>query len=242
VDVHVVTATYGNYPVVRECVESWLPLPVGWKLWVYDSKVSAFDGTKDYVRGVCERAKGTYIDDGRNRLHPSAIEEVLKHIRSGWMLLLDSDAKLVDRSFYDWVNNKIADSGNKMWGHVARCEPRIIKDHRGYRLVLPRAFAWLVLIECEFIVRHRLSFDAVEIRGKRISGSLPGTLVPELASGQQDVHVFGDTGWQVLWKALGMGVFGEMPERIWRCWEHRGAASRCWRETNEAQLKQRGLT
>ncbi len=241
IEVHVVTATYGNCSIVRECMESWLPLPVGWKLWVYDSKVSAHDGTREYVRSICSKVDGTCIDDGRNLLHPLAIEQLLVHIKSGWILHLDSDAKLLDRSFYDWVAADPPRSRNKQWGRVTRCEPRMDEHPRGYRLVLPRAFAWLMLVDRGFLLEHELRFDGVGIRGRRDGGFLPKTVPEAVASGKEEIQVFGDTGWQIFWQALGMGVFGEFPDRAWCCWEHKCGASQKWKNINEPQLKQKGL-
>ena len=240
-EVNIVTATFGNLPVVRECMESWLPLPAGWKLWVYDSRASELDGTKEYVKDACARAGGTCVDDKRNLWHTLAINELLKHIHSGWVLHLDSDAKLLDRIFYDWVASEIPASKNRQWGRVTHCDPVFAKDPRGFRMVLPRAFAWLMLFDQGFMRQRGADFEGIGIRGRKIGGKIPGEVSKEVHSGAEDVLVFGDTGWQLFWEALQADVFGVMPDHAWNCWQHKRGASQQWKTANEVELKHRGL-
>lgn len=237
----IISAIYGNLPVVKECMDSWFPLPKNWNLIVYNSKISDLDGTTEYLKQKQAEQNFTILEDDKTRAHTSAVRQLMKHVESEWILHLDSDAKLLDKSFFDWVETTEAQRLKyKVWGRVT---PRISSkiDNRkvikGNMLYLPRCHQWLLLFEKKYMVRKNINFDDIAIEGKvRSSNSHLVSIdnVTNYDSGD-DILVFGDTSWQLFWESIGDDAFKIFPDKGYNCWQHLNNKSCEW-EKNNADL------
>ena len=69
----IMCAVTGNLPVVKECIDSWLPLPENWELYIYKSKFTIIDGTSEYLESKKSERGITIIEDGEHRSHVWAL-------------------------------------------------------------------------------------------------------------------------------------------------------------------------
>lgn len=241
--VTIVTSVFGNLEVVKSCISTWFPLPIGWELIVYDNKVSEIDGTSLYLDEMQKIHKFKLIRDGKIRSHPDAINFVMKDIQTDWVLHLDSDVELLDKKFYDWAKNTIGKVKHKAWGIVERYNASKFKQYpetsNYYTLHLPRCASYVLLFNKNFYDEKRLDFGNTTIEGGKIirgRGELINSEenVPENGM----IRITGDTAWKIYWEFGKYGMFSEFTGEIWKCWDHKQASSRKWMAENLKKIKE----
>lgn len=242
----VISAIYGNLPVVRECMDSWFPLPSNWNLIVYNSKISDLDGTTEYLKQKQSEHGFVILEDGQTRAHTSAIRKIIKHVNGDWILHLDSDAKLVNRSFFGWVENAQPQFNKyKVWGRVtprisAKIDNRIeLKDI----LYLPRCHQWLLMFEKKYFIDKNISFDDVIINGILASPNSHMISRDDKITYQvgDNIKIFGDTSWQLFWESIGDDAFRSFPSEVYNCWQHLNNKSCQWERDNINIINNAGI-
>lgn len=226
---------FGNLPVVKQCFESLYPLPENWDLIVYDNKVSEIDGTKQYLVDQQKIKNFTLIDENKILMHPPAIKVLVDNSKADWILHLDSDVELKNRNFLKWVEHVILFEQKKVWGRLQNYGvSRIIPypDMGVSMFHLPRMHAHVMLFEREFVVQRNIDFDVMTISGKLTYGTARSSTTGNFVDGNTNLRVNGDTAWQLYWESHFRGLFGTIPDNIWRMWEHKEASSRNWAEKN----------
>jgi len=246
--IDIISATYGNLPIVKECLETWFPLRTNWKAHVYDSKASELDGTKEYLHSRKNELGFNLIDDGRILTHSQAIEELLKYSTADWVLHLDSDVKVLDKGVFEWIENTINTTSNKVFGRIDDRHFSPHFDHYAkdgnYRFCLPRTASWILLFERKFINDHKLSFGNMDLR----FSATPSTNIMNLAiahkvdpkTGQivapTTLNVLADVSWQLFWESYRYEVFEKIPKDIWDKFDHKHGGSRKWHADNRDAL------
>ncbi len=238
----IITSIYGALPVVKECVDSWFPLPENWNLIVYNSSVSSIDGTTEYLRQKQREYNFTLIEDGQTRSHTSAIKTILPKVKGDWILHLDSDAKLLDRSFFSWAENVAKTKKHKVYGRVhTRISARIDIREKYFNMnvanemYLPRCHQWLMLFEKKYFIQKNISFDDIIMTAKIIShgkklASQDGTKNYQYGD---EIFIFGDTSWQLFWESIGDDLFCSFPDNAYNCWKHLNNQSCEWERANK---------
>jgi hypothetical protein len=240
----IISSVFGNLPIVKECMDSWFPLPENWNLYVYDSKVSELDGTRDYLLTKKTQERFNLVEDGRVLTHTDAVKELLKHSTADWILHLDSDIQILDKNFYSWIQDKVNNTDKVLFGqidyrHFNPCFNHYAKDGN-YRFCLPRTASWILLFNRKFIDDNNLSFSNMDLRmnvGEKtfISNlSIKHKKDPET---KQDIlpttlNVLADVSWQFFWEAYRRDLFEKIPDDIWNMCHHKHGASRTWHANN----------
>lgn len=242
----IISAIYGNLPVVKECMDSWFPLPPNWNLVVYNSKVSDLDGTTEYLKQKQLEQGFTILEDDLARAHTSAIRKLLNHVDGDWVLHLDSDSKLVNRHFFDWIETtKLQRIKYKVWGRVT---PRITSkiDNRPEcknLMYLPRCHQWLLMFEKKYLLTNKISFDDVLINGTLATTN--GNIISRddviTYKVGDSIRIFGDTSWQLFWESIGDDVFISFPEEGYNCWQHLNNKSCQWERDNITIINNAGI-
>lgn len=242
--VDIISATYGNLKVIRECIDSWFPLPENWNLYVYDSKVSSIDGTKEYLKTKSEKDGFHLIEDGRVLNHGDAVAELLKRSKSEWVLHLDSDVEILDRGFFEWIQTTINSTDKKLFGQI---DPRHLDpsfSHYGkddnHRFCLPRTASWILLFNRKFIDENRLSFSNMDIRFSAENGTSIKNLFARYKRDPdtkeiiqpKTFNILADVSWQFFWEAYRQDLFEKIPNEIWNMCDHKNGSSRTWNVLN----------
>jgi len=244
----IICATYGNLPMVKECIETWFPVPEGWNVYIYDSQASELDGTKEYLRAAKDIFGFNLIEDGRILTHSVAIEELMKKSKSEWILHLDSDVKILNKKVFEWINEKINNTNAKLLGQI---DPRHFTPYfnhyatdGNYRICVPRTASWIMLFQRKFIDEHELSFSNMDLRfpvsspnnmmnlsiNHKIDKSTNRVVSPKT------MNVLADVSWQVFWEAYRQDAFEKIPNEIWNMFEHKHGGSRTWRAKNKHMI------
>lgn len=242
----VISAIYGNLSVVKECMSSWFPLPPNWNLIVYNSKISDLDGTTEYLKQIQKDHNFLILEDGQTRSHTSAVRKLLKHADGDWILHLDSDAKLINRSFFGWIEaTKLQRIKYKVWGRVPNRVSSKIDNRPEFKdvMYLPRCHQWLLMFEKKYILEKNINFDDILIEGK--IGSYNSHLesedrVVKYQTGDF-VKIFGDTSWQLYWESVGDDAFINFPLDGYNCWRHLNNKSCQWERDNITIINNAGI-
>lgn len=240
--VTIVSSIFGSLEMVKSCLSTWFPLPIGWELLLYDNKVSEIDGTSEYLNEMQKIHKFKIIRDGEIRSHPDAINVLMKEVKTDWVLHLDSDMELLDKKFYKWVENILVNDKMKAWGIVEKYNASKFKQYpetsNYYTLHLPRAAPYALLFSKKFYDDKKIDFGNIVIEGGKIvrgNGEIINSteFVPENSM----IRITGDTAWKIYWEFNKHNVFGHLPLDIWQCWKHREASSRNWMKENSNKIK-----
>lgn len=242
----VICAVYGNLPVVKECMDSWFPLPPNWNLVVYNSRISDLDGTTEYLKQKQLEQGFVILEDSLTRTHTSAIRKLLSHVDGDWILHLDSDAKLVNRHFFDWITaTKPQRAKYKVWGRVTDRISSKIENRPECKnmMYLPRCHQWLLMFEKKYLLRNKISFDDVIINGTLATSngnmiSDDGVITYKVGD---SIRIFGDTSWQLFWESIGDDAFISFPEEGYNCWQHLNNKSCEWERENINIIKNAGI-
>lgn len=241
-NVTIISSIFGNVEIIKSCVESWFPVPMGWEVCLYDNKVSEIDGTSEYLDELSKKYKIKIIRDGQIRSHPDAINILMDHVKTEWVLHLDSDMELLDKKFYTWAENTVGKDKTKAWGIVEKYNSSKFKKYSEtenyYTLHLPRAAPYALLFNKTFYDSKNIDFGNIVIEGGKIirgRGEIFQTseLVPEGSM----IRVTGDTGWKIYWEAFRHDVFCNISGDVWGCWSHKEASSRKWMAQNSEKIK-----
>ncbi len=237
----IITSLYGTLPVVKECIDSWLPLPPNWNLIVYNSAVSSIDGTTDYIRQKQKEHNFLLIEDGKTRSHTSAIKTIIPSIDGDWVLHLDSDAKLLNKFFFLWAEATAKSKKYKVYGKVDKrisariaIRERYIHNNTVNEMYLPRCHQWLMMFEKEYFIQKNISFDDIIMTAKITShgkklASQDGTKNYDHGD---EIFIFGDTSWQLFWESIGDDLFCSFPDEAYNCWKHLNNQSCKWDRVN----------
>lgn len=218
--VDIIIPVCGNLPIVKECFESLFPIPENWGVIVYNSAMSDIDGTTQYLTEKQKELKFEIIDERITVLHGRAVLSLLAKSTAAWVLHIDSDAKLLDRKFYPWVEEAIVREKFKVRGRVDGREPMPdLQTTAAARLL--RTQSWNVLFERRYVDRFKLNFSP-----KRIEGTAE---VKNMANNR--LLIWGDTSWEYFWKASKDDLFGRYPDDIWACWEHKNHSTVNWKKS-----------
>lgn len=225
--VDIIVPVCGAIEAVQECIESLYPLPENWELIVYLNKMSEIDGTTKYILDKQKELKFKLIDEGVNVRHGQAVKSLLKHSSAPWILHLDSDSKLLDRNFYDWVEYAIHNEKFKVWGRVDTVEPMPeFKKNGSVRML--RTQSWNLLFERKYILDNGLNFsDSAKIEAECTMPNIPN----------KKMIIWGDASWEYFWKASRDDLFGRYPDNAWKCLEHKNHTTIKWRKTNALKIK-----
>jgi len=223
--VDVVIATMGNLEVVKEFLESLYPLPDQWKVYIYDSNASQIDGTKQYLVEKQKELGFTLIDDGVDSAHGLAIEKLIAKSTSPWILMLDSDAKLLDKKFYSMAESVINEQKFKVWGRVDRTSP-LPDIYKTPRVKLLRTYSWNLLFERKFFIDNKLTVSPHRLEHN----------ITKDNGARENLLIWGDTSWQLFWVSSTKDLFGRYPDDMWGCWEHKDHSTVNWRAANREQL------
>lgn len=236
--IDIIIPVFGNLPVVKQCFESLYPLPEGWNVIVYDSKVSEIDGTKQYLIEQQKIKNFTLLDDNRILSHPDAMQLLFDNTKSDWILHLDSDVELKNKDFFKWAEYVVTFDRMKVWGKYQHYGTYLV-PHEGSEIFhLPRMHAHVLLFEKKFVIDRNIIFDTMIISGKLIwgRGILSNTKKPVDHRSNINPKVVGDTAWHLYLESHSHGVCGDIPNNIWRMWDHKEASSRNWAVTNASEI------
>lgn len=223
--VDIIIPVCGAFDVVKECLESLYPVPENWGVIIYLSKISKIDGTSDYLFKKQKELKFKLIDGDLDANHGKAVRALLKESRAPWVIHLDSDAKLLDRRFYSWVNEVIKKEKFKVWGRVDGREPMPVLQ-KSAKIRLLRMQSWNVLFEREYIESNNLEYGPTTIQGKAEADKVDS----------KELFIWGDTSWEYFWKASRDDLFGRYPDDMWACWEHKNHSSVDWKKANAVEI------
>ena len=232
----VIASIFGNLEVVKECMDSWFPLPKNWDLIVYNNQVSDIDGTSEYVRKKQEEYKFLLIEDGKTRRHPEAINMLINKCQGEWILHLDSDAKLIDSSFYERMERYLEGTSFKVWGRIHRRVRTDLKEKsksmEDYFLYMIRAHQWILMFDKKFV--NELNLDFGDFYGNLEISS--GCTASRQIDSTKNITIFADTGWRLYWESAVRDLFGRFPDEVFKCWEHKNNASCRWYEKNKDKI------
>jgi len=236
----IICAVTGNLPVVKECVDTWFPLPENWEVVFYKSKFTYVDKTSDYLDSKKSEKCVTVIEDGEHRGHAPALDVLFNYVKKkdfDWVIHLDTDAKLMNREFYSWANDVMSDGKYKVWGktHVRGSSKVDIRNI----LYLGRAHSWILMGEMKFLIDNDVNFDDLRIDGTISTRTNPPKILKSnntLKAGDK-VLVFGDTGWQLYTEASRFGLYQNFPDYIYKMWNHKNNQSEKWKSENLELLR-----
>lgn len=255
--ISIIVPVCGNKDVVEECFNSLFPIPSGFELCVYNSKASDCDGTTQYLIDKQKENSFTLIQDGRTLRHSEAIETLMEHVKTEWILHIDSDVKIVNRDDFSKFLGLTSTEKYKVYGTVEQNHfvPKF-RDSGGEdrvvsKLMLPRAYAWMILFKKSFYTNSGLSFRPMRLNVcgdfHMISDNLAtsDSTVNEYAcpvhtdayyerggSLPLSLVVVADTGWQLYWESVRADVFCSIPKDIWNSCVHIRASSVRWMQQN----------
>jgi hypothetical protein len=240
--VTIISSIFGNLNMIKSCLSTWFPLPVGWEVCLYDNEVSKIDGTSEYLDELQKIYKFKIVRDGKIRSHPDAINVLMKEVNTEWVLHLDSDVELRDRNFYKWAENTIGKDKIKVWGVVEKYNSSKFKRYpetpNYYTLHLPRAAPYILLFNKKFYDEKNIDFGNIVIEGGTIKsgrGEIMDSL--DLVPSNSMIRVTGDTAWKIYWESFRHNVFFHFSSDIWKCWSHKEASSRKWMKENADKIK-----
>lgn len=240
--VTIVTSVFGNLGVVKSCMDTWFPLPIGWELLVYDNKVSEIDGTSAYLDEMQKIYKFRIVRDGKIRPHPEAINLLMENVNTDWVLHLDSDVELLDKKFYSWAETTLGKNNIKAWGVIEKYNASKFKKYQEtsgyYTLHLPRAAPYVLLFNKVFYDKKRLDFGNTIIEGGKITKGRGEIIdseenVPE----SYPIRITGDTAWKIYWEFNKHNVFEHFTSDVWKYWKHKEASSRKWMSAHGDKIK-----
>ncbi len=246
--VTIISSIFGNLSVVKECVDSWLPIPPDWEIILYNNNISRVDGTTEYIR---QKAKDFNIKliEGATLPHPEAVDILLSNAKSDWILHFDSDTKILDKKFYEWVNTAVKQR-YAVWGRVRggnvgnswsftapprRISSKLKKAGSGEenQLYLIRAHPWLILFKKSFLNEKEIDFGTFHITGKYDWGGVPKHFDgPGNVNANSTITIFGDTAWQLYWESFPLNLFGTIPFEACSYCEHKNNSSCSWLRAN----------
>ena len=231
--VAIISSVVGNFPISKECIDTWLPLPENWELFLYKSKYTYFDGTAEYLDEKKKEYNINIIEDGEHRTHTDALSILLNEVKPkqfDWLIHLDSDAKLLNRDFYTWAKKTFSEQKYKVWGknHI-RSTSKIQPYEK--MLYLGRAHPWLIMVDMNFLEKHDLSFDDMRVEGRLTK---PTSLNKKNGLSRGDrITIFGDTGWQIYTEASRFGLYQNLPDEVYDMWHHINNQSVLWMRKNK---------
>jgi len=236
----IICSVIGNLVAVKECVDTWFPLPENWEVVFYKSKFSYVDKTSDYLESKRSERGVTIIEDGEHWGHAQALQVLLSHVKTKdfqWVIHLDSDAKLLNKEFYLWANNVMSDGKYKVWGrnHVRASSKVDINS----LLYLGRAHPWILMVELKFMIDNDLNFDDLRIDGTVSARTNPPKILKSkdaLKAGDK-VLVFGDVGWQLYTEASRFSVYNNFSDDVFKMWHHKNNQSAKWHRDNLELLR-----
>ena len=239
--VTVIIPTLGNWQGMAECLPTWFPLPANWSAVIYDGKDSELDGTREWLRAFTVANGVDLLASGKNLPVHAKWDLLVPTIKTEWVLLLDSDVKLLDRGIFASVN-ALLNSGASLIGHslfYPAGETYIeaqLPDSRKPLMMFPRCETFFCLVRPDYIRRHKLSFDMVYFTARHFPGVWQSaTELPGIMRGLNEIAIAGDAGWQIYWRAMRDGAFLELPENIRRGFQHLGQGSVRWMEKNKVR-------
>jgi hypothetical protein len=252
----IISSVFGNLPIVKECMDSWFPLPENWELIVYNNDASKVDGTTEYVREMSKKHSFKLLEDGENRVHSKAIDLMLKHVTTEWVLHFDSDVLILNRDFYQWVKNAIQKKYT-VWavkealdiGHRWKTEKQFKNNLRTSSKIqnlfvnydefyLPRIHQCVVLFNFEFLKMMDINFDNIAMVANCEYGPLLRHRQNKKIERDTKITIFGDTGWQLYWEADPLGLYCNIPEEIRNCFRHKFNSSCSWIHQNQKTLNE----
>lgn len=226
--IDIVVAAYGGLEGIRECVDTWFPLPDDYNLYVYNSVVGDIDGTTDYFINKQKEYNFTLINEGKAIGHQTAIKKLMGMSSAPWVLNLDTDVKINNKIFYEETRKLTEHPTYKVWGKIDKTSfvPKFKAIKGKYRLLLPRLESWFVLSEKKFMLDKNISFtdSAFELKN-RITNPLiihGGKIQNHI---DEDDIVCGDVSWQLYWSSMAAEVYGKLPAEILSNSEHRDDTS-----------------
>lgn len=215
----------GNIQIVKECIESILPLPPSWNLYVYDSDLSEIDGTKAYLIEKQKEYGFVLLDEKERLQHGPAVSKLVSISSSPWILHIDSDAKLLDRNFFSLAEQMVLGHKFTVWGRVCSF-PGLPDIENEFRIVLPRTYSWNVMFERKFMQDNGLSFSP-----KRVEKDI------KVNEKNERYLVWGDTSWELYWESARKDLFGRYPDNLWKCWEHKDHSTVNWKTKNRDAIQ-----
>ena len=238
--VDILVSVYGAHSVVKECMDTWFPIPNGFNLYVYNNKASDIDGTTEYLLEKQKEYNFNLIDERKNLWHPNAIHYLVKHTTSTWILHLDSDVKLKSKDkFFEWILEKTNDPKYKCWGRMEQSVPISnfdIKIDRDRFLDLPRAHQCVLFFNRGFYELNNLDFFGFYFEGKLKNGNLKLKNRKTLKV-LDDIQIRGDTGWKIFYRSVAENCFSCIPDEIYDCFEHKNSSSVNWKIKNADKIK-----
>lgn len=250
----IISSVFGNLPIVKECMDSWFPLPENWELIIYNNDISKVDGTTEYVREMAKKHNFKLLEDGKNRIHSKAIDFMLDYVETEWVLHFDSDVVVLNKKFYEWVNIAIKEKYT-VWavkeassiGHRWKTEKQFKNKLRTsskiqnffstqHELYLPRIHQCVVLFNFNFLKTMGINFDNISITATCGFGPLPRHRENEKIERDTPITIFGDTGWQLYWEADPLGLYSNIPEEVRKYFNHKFNSSCSWVRQNKKLL------
>lgn len=230
--VDIISSIYGNKKVVDPCIESWFPLPDGWNIHLYNNLKSSEDGTRDMLLEKNKHYNFNIIDESINIRHAEALNKLIKITTSDWILMLDSDAYLLDKRFYIWADQVMEDNKIMFWGTSRLYLPHLTVGWNPPlpTYLMPRADSWIMFINRTFMNKYNLKPDPIRIEGNVKFGKIWNK---DLSEGidrdhSNTVRIAGDVGWQFHSVATQLNLFKKIPDNILKYWKHVGHASCDW--------------
>lgn len=227
--VDIITSIFGNKSVVEQCIDSWYPVPDKFTVNLYNNKKSDEDGTSGMLLEKNKIYNFYLMNENLNLKHADALSKLIEATIGDWILMLDSDAYLKNKNFYNWLGGVINNTDVLFWGTAGTYFPdvRIGWNPPQPTYLMPRADSWIMIINRKFINDYKLKPNPIRVDGKLTDGKIwyrnsNEEINPE---SNEPIRVAGDVGWQFYSMATQLNVYKNIPKNVLRCWKHVGHAS-----------------
>jgi len=227
--IDIMSSIFGSKSVVEQCIDSWYPMPDKFTVNLYNNKKSNDDGTTNMLLEKNKIYNFHLTSEDINLRHADALNKLIEVTTGDWILILDSDAYLKNKNFYNWIDEATNRTDTLFWGTTRIYRPilQLGWNPRIPTYLMPRADSWIMLINRKFIKDYELKPNPLRVEGNLTEGKIfYKKFSDEISKGSNvKVRIFGDVGWQFYSVASQLGVYENIPDNILRCWNHVGHAS-----------------
>ncbi len=250
----------GNKSVVERCLNSLLPIHEHFDLYIYNSEISDQDGTTAFL---IEKQKeyGFNLICGKTLRHWEAVDVLMSHVKSQWILHLDSDVFVLDKNIFNVLSELTLDKNIKVHGMVQQnhfvptFRPVPSSKNMLLKLLLPRVYSWMVLFDRQFYNSNDVDFkpmrinvrDKFQIISKNTVGvstendeyKCPAHLPPEFNNQPINLTIIADTAWKLYWSAMQFDVFSRFSDTVIKSFIHFGASSVTWKGERDRERREK---
>ena len=172
--IDIMSSIFGSKSVVEQCIDSWYPMPDKFTVNLYNNKKSNDDGTTNMLLEKNKIHNFHLTSEDINLRHADALNKLIEVTTGDWILILDSDAYLKNKNFYNWIDEVTNRTDTLFWGTTRIYRPRLQLgwNPRIPTYLMPRADSWIMLINRKFINDYELKPNPLRVEGNLTEGSI----------------------------------------------------------------------